>query len=125
MQALLGRIDYVLGMQVRSGTPIVYFTKWRDCTLYFYEKQCYAYGEDSGDYMKWFSVGVSDSQEDRKAIPVRLEAAFLRSGADAWQIVLQILKLKQCAPPDFMQYAIRGRDTYYDQNWNRYRFQTL
>ena len=121
MQALLGRIDNVLGMQV--GKPIVYFTKWRDCTLYFYSGRCYAYGEDSGDYMKWFCSVVAEA--DWRSLPGRLESAFLRSGADAWQTVLSLVRLREDSPPVFMQYAIRGRDTYYDQNWDRYRFQQL
>jgi hypothetical protein len=53
MQALLGRIDNVLGAQMSK--PIVYCHIWRGFNLYHYNGSLYVYIEDSGDHKNWFT----------------------------------------------------------------------
>jgi hypothetical protein len=53
MQALLGRIDNVLGAQMSNLR--VYCHNWRGFNLYHYNGSLYVYIEDSGDHKNWFT----------------------------------------------------------------------
>ena len=64
MQALLGRIDNVLGAQMSK--PRVYCHNWRGFKLYHYNGSLYVYIEDSGDHKHWFTLEMTLEQFKRE-----------------------------------------------------------
>ena len=117
MQALLGRIDNVLGMQV--GMRTVYFYNWRGFMLYHFNGSVYAYIEDSSDHEVWFSAVMT--LEQFKRVTNWLDSNFKRFAFNEMGFLHRTFKFIRTSTPDFMEYT--GSDGY--ERRSLYTFESL
>ena len=117
MQALLGRIDNVLGAQMSK--PRVYCHNWRGFKLYHYNGSLYVYIEDSGDHKHWFTLEMTLEQFKREIDCLGPNYAIFQYNEMGF--LHQTFRFIKTSTPDFMEYT--GSDRY--EHRSPYIFESL